>query len=62
LKVNLPPGLPEDELKSFAVAMDDEYKVDGDPVASYRKYYRESKKEKGLTVYTGRKKPDFLNE
>ncbi len=62
LKVNLPPGLPEDELKGFAVAMDDEYKVAGDPVASYRKYYRESKKEKGLTVYTGREKPDFLNE
>jgi hypothetical protein len=62
LKVNLPPGRPEDELKGFAVAMDDEYKVAGDTVASYRKYYRESKKEKGLTVYTGREKPEFLNE
>jgi len=62
LKVNLPPGLPEDELQVFAVAMDDEYKEAGDPIASYRKYYRGSKKDKGLTVYTGREKPDFLNE
>jgi hypothetical protein len=45
---------------AFAVAMDDEYKVEGDPIASYIKYYRESKKERNLTVYTRRAVPTWL--
>jgi hypothetical protein len=47
-------------LKVFAVAMDDEYKVTGDPIASYIKYYKGSKKERNLTIYTRRKEPVWL--
>jgi len=32
----------------------------GDPVYSYIKYYRGSKQERNLTVYTRREKPWFL--
>jgi hypothetical protein len=59
LKANV-PKIPEGDLMSFAVAMDDIYKVPNDPIASYIKYYRESKQERNLTVYTRREKPDFL--
>jgi hypothetical protein len=60
LKTNLPPGIPEGERNGFAVAMDDMYKVAGDPVASYQLYYTHSKQERNLTVYTRREKPAFL--
>jgi len=60
LKINLPPNIPDYERVSFAVAMDDEYKIENDPIASYIKYYRESKREKNLTVYTRREPPSFL--
>lgn len=60
LKANLPPGIREGERNGFAVAMDDIYKVAGDPVTSYRLYYANSKQERNLTVYTRREKPAFL--
>jgi hypothetical protein len=60
LKANIPPGICKADLAAFAVAMDDEYKVSGDPIASYIKYYRESKKERNLTVYTRREEPAWL--
>jgi hypothetical protein len=60
LKVNIPPGISEKERSEFVVAMDDEYRVPGDPVASYIKYYRGSKKDRNLTVYTRRIAPGFL--
>ncbi len=60
LKHNLPPGIREEARKGFAVAMDDVFRVAGDPVASYIKYYIGSKKEKGLTKYTRRNQPAFL--
>ena len=60
LKANIPPGICKADLAAFAVAMDDEYKVAGDPIASYIKYYRESKKERNLTVYTRREEPAWL--
>jgi hypothetical protein len=59
LKANV-PDIPKGELKTFSVAMDDIYKVPGDPVASYIKYYKGSKQERNLTVYTRREKPGFL--
>lgn len=34
---------PETELSPFSLAMPDEFKVEGDPVESYRNYYREGK-------------------
>lgn len=35
--------IPDGQLTSFALAMPDEFKVAGDPVASYRNYYRGDK-------------------
>ena len=60
LKANLPPGISKEGLKGFAVAMDDIYKVSGNPVASYIKFYKGSKQARNLTVYTRREKPEFL--
>ena len=60
LKANIPPGICNDSRAVFAVAMDDEYKVAGDPIASYIKYYKGSKKERNLTVYTRRSVPAWL--
>lgn len=60
LKANLPPGISHGDRNGFAIAMDDEYRVKGDPIASYIKYYNGAKKDKNLTVYTRRVKPMFL--
>lgn len=60
LKHNIPPGICDKERSEFAVAMDEEYRVAGDPVASYIKYYKGSKKDRNLTVYTRRTVPGFL--
>ena len=60
LKANLPPGMKSAERNGFAVAMDDEYRVINDPVASYIKYYKGSKKDRNLTIYTRRQSPAFL--
>ena len=51
----LPPGSTP-----FATAMDDQYKITGNPIGSYRKYYIQSKSVKGLAVYTRRTIPRFL--
>jgi hypothetical protein len=61
LKANLPPGIAHRERNGFAIAMDDEYRVKGDPIASYIKYYNGAKKDKNLTNYTRRAKPMFLS-
>jgi len=53
------PNIPIIPHSRFAVAMDDEYKV-GDEVTSYRTYYIKSKATKGLTLYTKRAPPEFL--
>lgn len=60
LKANIPPGISNRERNGFAVAMDDEYRVSGDPLASYIKYYKGAKKDKNLTNYTRRNAPSFL--
>jgi hypothetical protein len=60
LKANPPPGILAVERKGFAVAMDEIYRVAGDPVASYIRYYRISKKDRNLTVYSRRQAPAFL--
>ena len=59
LKANIPRGLTGGQTV-FAVAMDDEFRVEGRPIASYRKYYIQSKSAKGLAVYTRREIPSFL--
>jgi len=60
LKAHPPPGICDDDRNGFAVAMDDEYKVADDPIASYINYYKGSKKDRNLTVYTRRGPPAFL--
>jgi hypothetical protein len=60
LKANPPmPSLPEGRLMPFALAMPDEYKV-ADPVVSYINFYKGSKQDRGLTTYTRRPPPAFL--
>lgn len=61
LKANIPAGISPRERNGFAVAMDDVYRVKGDPLSSYIQYYKSAKKDKNLTVYTRRKAPSFLN-
>lgn len=60
LKNNLPPGISHCDRNGFAIAMDDEYRVPNDPLASYIKYYKGSKKDRNLTTYTRRTPPAFL--
>jgi hypothetical protein len=60
LKANVPPGMPGNERNGFAIAMDEKYRVSGDPIASYIQFYKGSKQDRNLTVYTRREKPAFL--
>jgi hypothetical protein len=59
LKAN-PPPLPDGQRTPFALAMPDEYKRP-DPVASYINFYQGSKRDRGLTTYTRRAPPAFLD-
>jgi len=54
-----PPSLRALPRMGFAIAMDPKFRVKG-VVDSYIKFYRESKKERGLAVYTRRALPWFL--
>jgi len=62
LKANIPPGIQIRERQGFAIAMEDQYKVKGDPIASYIQYYNGSKKDRNLTKYTRRVPPSFLTK
>jgi hypothetical protein len=59
LKAN-PPPLPDGPRTLFARAMPDEYRLP-DPVESYINFYRGSKHDRGLTTYTRRAPPAFLD-
>jgi hypothetical protein len=61
LKANIPAGISPRGRNGFAIAMDDQYRVKSDPVASYIQFYKGSKKDRNLTVYTRRKAPHFLS-
>lgn len=61
LKANIPAGISPRERNGFAIAMDDQYKVKGDPISSYIQFYKGSKRDRNLTVYTRRKAPIFLS-
>jgi len=56
-----PPSLRPFPRMGFAIAMDPKFRVKGDPLASYIKFYQESKRERGLTTYTRRGLPWFLS-
>jgi hypothetical protein len=60
LKENVPDIRPLPRM-GFAIAMDSIYRVKGDPIASYINFYKTSKKERGLLVYTRRSNP-YLNK
>jgi len=55
-----PPKLPVNGPKGPALAMPDEFKRRGDPVASYRAYYRDGKRH--LLKYTRRAPPSWLRD
>jgi hypothetical protein len=59
LKANL-PNIPEGQRNGFAVAMDSMYRVPNDPLVSYINFYKGSKKDRNLTIYTRRGPPLFL--
>lgn len=59
LATHLPTGIRMWPRQEFAVAMDDVYKISGDPIVCYRHYYREGKAE--LLHYTRREPPHWLS-
>ena len=52
------PNIPDVSMTRFARAMPDECKVGNDVVQSYRKYYRDEKKN--ILKWTGRKNPSWI--
>lgn len=57
--INQPPPLLESiGMTPFALAMDDRFKIQGDPVASYRNYYKHGKQH--LHKWTRRNKPEWI--
>jgi hypothetical protein len=60
LYANPPPGIRQLPKSYFIMAMDEQYKISGDPIRSYRNYYKTSKKERGLVKYTKRQVPHWL--
>lgn len=58
---NLPePNIEDIGLTEFKLAMPDEYKIQGDPISSYRKYYRVAKAN--ILSYKNNSIPPFLKE
>jgi len=53
-----PRNIPKGHVQEFAVAMPDEYKVSGDPVQSYRNYYKHGKAH--LHKWTNREMPEWM--
>ena len=51
-KNNIPQGIKRTGFESFAVCMNDDYKVNLDPVASYRNYYIKDKSRFAKWKYT----------
>lgn len=57
----LPEGMPvTSKLTPFALAMPDQYKIPGNAVESYRKYYIHEKQS--VWSWKNRKKPFWMNE
>jgi len=51
-KKNYPLGMTSDKLEDFAICMDDNYKINNDPVRSYRQYYIKDKSRFAKWKYT----------
>jgi len=58
--LNNKPSIPDLPLQTFAIAMDQQYRISEDPIECYRHYYRTSKEERGLLQYTRRERPIFI--
>lgn len=53
------PPIQDTGLTSFVQAMDNEFRCH-DAIQAYRSYYRGSKFDRGLIIYTNRQPPDWL--
>lgn len=42
-KNNIPKGMKSSTLQDFAICMHEEYKINADPISSYRNYYKKDK-------------------
>ena len=59
IRDNIPNNFPESELTPFAIAMPDQYKVEGDAVQSYKNYYMGDKRD--MASWKRRKMPDWYD-
>jgi hypothetical protein len=57
--INVPENIEIGELTEFALAMPDEYKVEDDPVQSYRNYYNNDKQH--LFAWKSRPIPKWID-
>jgi hypothetical protein len=58
IRENIPTNFPETGLTPFALCMPEIYKVPGDPVESYRNYYRGDKR--AMASWKKRERPDWF--
>jgi hypothetical protein len=58
IRENIPTNFPETSLTPFALCMPDIYKIPGDPVESYRNYYRGEKR--AMASWKKRERPDWF--
>jgi len=58
IRDNIPTNFPSSGLTPFALAMPDKYKVEGDPIQSYRNYYCGDKRD--MATWKRRERPDWL--
>lgn len=61
LSENPPKNIRPWKRSQWAMAMDEKYKINKNPVSCYRHFYKISKGERGLLKYTRRHKPHWLN-
>ena len=58
IRENIPTNFPETGLTPFALCMPEIYKVQGNPVESYRNYYRGEKR--AMASWKKRERPDWF--
>jgi hypothetical protein len=58
IRDNIPTNFPETGLTPFALAMPDKYKVEGDPIQSYRNYYCGDKRD--MATWKRRERPEWF--
>jgi len=58
IRDNIPTNFPSSGLTPFALAMPDKYKVDGDPIQSYRNYYCGDKRD--MATWKRRERPEWF--